>query len=125
MILMSTAGGFTSRAMATFGSLIRKQRGPHTRQEDGSGSHITAGPGCLMSRGDGRLTITGGGFIMAILGAGGRDRSMCTTVRCGLRHSSSLSASDIIPALALAPSDGFPWARMIRFIRGTDAASIA
>ena len=63
-------------------------------------------------------------FFMVTAGVGGLDRFMSAIVRCGLRHSSSLSASDIIPASALAPSDGSPWGRMIPFIPGTDAASI-
>src|SRR6476660_8985325 len=125
MILTSTADGFTSPAMATFGSLIRKQPGPRIKREDGFGNPITAGHGCHMSLGAGRHITMAGGSIMATIGAGGLDRSMFTTVRCGLRHSSSLSASGIIPASALAPLDGSQWARMIRFIRGTDAASIA
>src|SRR5882724_640865 len=125
MILMSMAAGFTSRVMAMSGSLIRKHRGPHIKREDGFMNHITAGLGYRMSRGVGPLTITGGGFIIAIHGVGGLDRFMSTTVRSGRRHLSSLSASDTVPASALAPSDGSPWVRMIPFIPGTDAASIA
>jgi hypothetical protein len=78
-----------------------------------------------MSRGAGRHITMEGGSITAIIGAGGLDRFTSTTVRCGLRPSSSLSASDIILASALVPSDGSPLARMIRFIPGTDAVSIA
>src|SRR6476660_7192351 len=125
MILIATDTGFTSRDMATFGSLIRKQPGPHIKPEDGFGSLITAGHGSHMSHGAGRHITMAGGFIIAIHGAGGLDLFMLVTVRCGLRHSSSLSASGIIPASALAPSDGFPWDLTIRFIPGTDAASIA
>src|SRR5579864_3218403 len=111
--------------MATFGSLIRKQPGLHIRQEDGFGSPITGGPGSVMSRGAGRHITMAGGSTIAIHGVGGLDRFTSTTVRFGLRRSSSLSALDTIPASALAPLDGFPWARMIRSTRGTGAASIA
>src|SRR5689334_12685842 len=125
MILIATDIGFTCRDMATFGSLIRKQPGLHIKPEDGFGSPITAGHGSHMSHGAGHHITMAGGFIIAIPGAGGLDLFMLATVRCGLRPSSSLSASDIIPASALALSDGSPLALMIRFIRGTDAASIA
>ena len=74
--LDSTDIGFTSRAMATFGSLIRKPRGRHIRREDGYGNHITAGPGYLMSRGAGRHITMAAGFITATTGAGGLDRCM-------------------------------------------------
>src|SRR5438270_10695407 len=118
MILMRMAGGFTSPDTATFGSLTRKQRGPHIRQEDGYGSPITAGPGYLMSRGDGPHITMGVGFITAITGAGGLDRCMSAIARYGLPPSFSLSASDTAPVSALAPSDGSQWVRMIRFIPG-------
>src|SRR6476646_6489296 len=110
MILIATVIGFTSRDMEMSGSLIRKQRGPHIKRDDGFGNLITAGPGCLMNRGAGRHTTMGAGSTIAIPGAGGLDLFMLATVRCGLRHSSSLSALDTIPASALAPSDGCPWA---------------
>src|SRR5579864_215493 len=125
MILIATVIGFTSRDMETFGSLIRKRLGPHIKLEDGFGSLTTAGPGCHMSRGAGRHITMAGGSIIAIHGAGGPDLYMSAIGRCGLRHSSSLSDLDIAPVSALAPLDGCPWVRMIRFIRGTDAASIA
>src|SRR5260221_1238750 len=101
-----TAIGFTSRVMATFGSLIRKRRGPHIRREDGSGSHITAGPGYLMNRGAGPLITMAAGFITVAAGAGGLDRFTFIIVRCGRPRLSSSSALDTIPASALVPSDG-------------------
>src|SRR5438270_5116173 len=122
---MSMAGGFTFRDMATSGSHIRKQPGPHIKQEDGFGSPTTAGRGSVTSLGAGHHITMAGGFITATTGAGGPDRSMFTTVRYGLRHSSFLSASDSTPASALAPLDGSPWVRMILFIPGTDAISTA
>src|SRR5579864_7726729 len=125
MILIATVTGFTSPAMATFGSHTKKQPGPHIKREDGFGSPTTAGRGSVTSHGAGRHIITDGGSTIATHGAGGLDRFTSTTVRCGLRRSSSLSALDIIQASALAPLDGFPWARMIRSTRGTGAASIA
>src|SRR6476469_4829471 len=125
MILIVTDIGFTSRDMEMFGSLIRKQPGLHIKREDGFGSPITAGHGSHMSRGAGHHITMAGGFIIAIPGAGGLDLFMLATVHCGLRHLSSLSASGIIPFSALALSDGSPLARTMRFIRGTDAASIA
>src|SRR5215831_4496565 len=125
MIWMLTDIGFTSRAMATFGSLIRKPRGPHIKREGGCGNHITDGPGSLMSRGAGPLITMDAGFITAAPGAGGRDRSTLVIVRCGRPHLFSSSALDITPASALVPLDGSPWGHMTRFIRGTDAASIA
>src|SRR5438270_12905656 len=121
MILMLMVGGFTSPDMATFGSLTRKQRGRHIRQEDGYGSPITAGLGYRMSRGAGPHITMGVGFITAIIGAGGLDRCMSAIARCGLPPSFSLLASDTAPASVLAPSDGSPWARMIRFIPGMGA----
>src|SRR5882762_3162205 len=124
MILIAMAIGLTSRDMGMFGSLIRKQPGPLIKREDGFGSHITAGSGCLTSRGAGHHITTDAGFITEITGVGGPDLFMSATVRCGLRRSSSLSASATTPASALAPSDGSPWVRMIGFIPGTDAASI-
>src|SRR6185437_5753924 len=107
-----------------FGNLIRKQRGPHIRREDGFGNHITAGLGCLMSRGAGRHITMVGGFITEITGAGGLDRFMWAIVRCGLRHLYSLLASAFMQALVSATSDGSQWGRMITIIPGTDAASI-
>src|SRR6266571_3520123 len=124
-IWMLTAIGFTSQAMATCGSLIRKRRGPHIRREDGFGSHITVGPGFLMSLGAGRLITTAAGFITAAAGAGGLDRFTCIIVRCGRRRLFSSSALDTTQVSALAPSDGSLWVRTILSIRGTDAASIA
>src|SRR5579859_1931224 len=122
---MLTDIGFTSRVMATFGSLIRKQRGPRIKQEDGYGSHITVGPGYLTNRGVGPLITMAGGFITTALGAGGLDQFTYIIVRCGRLRLYSSSALDTIPASALVPLDGSQWARMTRFIRGTDAASIA
>src|SRR5579864_329382 len=109
--------------MATFGSLIRKQPGPHIKREDGFGNPIMAGPGSHMSRGAGLHIIMAGGSTIATHGAGGLDRFTSITVRCGLRHSCSLSASDSTLASALVPLDGSPWVPMTRSIRGTDAAS--
>src|SRR5258708_31872998 len=125
MILVRVGAGVMYGGMEMFGSLIRERRGPLTRRDAGYMNPTTAGLGCRMSRGDGPLTITGGGFIIAIPGAGGLDRFMFTTVRYGRRRLSSLLDSDIVLASALAPSDGFPWVHIIPFIPGTDAASIA
>src|SRR5205085_7778722 len=91
-IWMLTDIGFTSRVMATCGSLIRKQRGPHIRREDGCGSHIMAGLGYLTNRGAGRLITTAAGFITAAAGAGGLDRFTFIIVRCGHRRLFSSSA---------------------------------
>src|SRR5579864_3401372 len=122
---MLTDIGFTSRAMATCGSLIRKLRGPHIKREDGYGSHITVGPGYLTNRGVGPLITMEGGSITAAVGAGGLDRFTFIIVRCGRRRLYSLSALDTTPASALAPLDGSPWVRTILTIPGTGAASIA
>src|SRR3954463_592940 len=124
MILMVTDIGFTWKGMATFGSLTRRYGGRHIKREDGFGSLTTDGPGYHTSLGDGLPTITDGGFITETTGAGGLDRFMSAIVRYGLRHLSSLWALDTIPASALAPSDGFPWGRMIAFIPGTAGGSI-
>src|SRR5580765_5509149 len=124
-IWMLTDIGFTSRAMAMCGSLIRKPRGPHIKREDGYGSHITVGPGYLMNRGVGPLITMEGGSITAARGAGGLDRCTGIIVRCGRPRLFSSLALDTTQASALVPLDGSLWARMTRFIRGTDAASIA
>src|SRR6476646_7601401 len=124
-IWMPTDIGFTSRAMAMFGSLIRKLRGPPIKREDGYGSHITVGPGCLTNRGVGRHITMAGGSITAAAGAGGLDRFTCIIVRCGRPRLFSLSALDTTQDSASAPLDGSRWVRMTRFIPGTDAASIA
>src|SRR5215467_9281430 len=113
-IWMLTDIGFTFRAMAMCGSLIRKPRGPPIRREDGCGSHITAGPGYLMNRGAGHLITMAAGFITAAPGAGGLDRCTCIIVRCGRPRLFSSSALDTTQASALVPLDGFPWARMTR-----------
>ena len=76
-------------------------------------------------RGVGPLITMAGGSITAAAGAGGLDRFTCIIVRCGRPRLSSLSALDTTPDSALAPLDGSPWARMTRFIPGTDAALIA
>src|SRR5689334_10463230 len=117
--------GFMSRATAMCGSPIRKPRGPHTKREDGSGSHIMVGPGYLTNRGVGPLITMAGGSITAAAGAGGLDRFTFIIVRCGRLRLFSLTALDTTPASALVPLDGSRWVRMTRFIPGTDAASIA
>src|SRR5689334_2732225 len=124
-ILMAMAGGFMFRVMATSGSLISRLLGHRTRQEDGSGSRTTAGPGFLTNHGAGRRITMAGGFITAATGAGGLDQSMWAIVRCGLQRLSSLSALDTTQALGLDPSAGFRWGRMMLSIPGTDAASTA
>ena len=133
-IWMRTANGRMSPTTATCGFPQRAPVGLLIGMAVGCMNPTTAGPGFLMSPGDGRRITTDAGSSMAGTGAGGRAQYMRGISLCGRRHTfhSSVSAEedgesalDSDLAAASAVWVGFRSARVIASIHGTGAASTA